>query len=272
MLEQGPAVKPVKGKTYSLFGTTTDTIYYYNQVEKLLDVCLQQCPDMQELLTQIQSISGKKRFLKQQLNISADRSLASFIVTTSRNMLLTFTDAVKTHIKNPTLRMLGDGTLITTEEQYHLYMLEIALVNRMFKDSFKKCAVKVAFLPHCLHDLDKKCQATSDGIDYVCKGCSKKCFINRVSTLLRAHDIKPYIWMDADLKSLFRDLQAQGNTAGVLGVACIPELVDGMRLCTRLNIPVIGVPLNANRCARWMGEFHETSVDIEALENLVAGD
>ncbi|MHB8840404.1 MAG: DUF116 domain-containing protein [Candidatus Aquicultor sp.] len=271
MLEQVTAVKPVKGKTYSLFGTTTNTIHYYNQIEKLLDACLQRCPDMYELLAHVQQISGKKRFLKQQLKMSADRSLSSFIVTASRNTLLTYTEAVKTHLKNPSLRMLGDGTLLTTEEQYHLYMLEIALVNRIFKERFNRCDVKVAFLPHCLHDLDKKCRAASDGIDYVCKGCSKKCFINRVSTLLRAHDIRPYIWMDANLKSLFKDLQAQGTTVGVLGIACIPELVDGIRLCTRLNIPVVGVPLNANRCARWMGKFHETSVDIEALERLVDG-
>jgi hypothetical protein len=56
----------------------------------------------------------------------------------------------------------------------------------------------------------------------------------------------------------------------VLGVACVPELFRGMRLCIGLNIPVVGIPLNANRCMRWMGAFHPTSVDLGALSRLVA--
>jgi hypothetical protein len=36
-------------------------------------------------------------------------------------------------------------------------------------------------------------------------------------------------------------------------------------MCAKLEIPVVGVPLNANRCARWMGEFHPTSVELDAV-------
>jgi hypothetical protein len=56
---------------------------------------------------------------------------------------------------------------------------------------------------------------------------------------------------------------------GVLGIACIPELVAGMRQCQKYNLPVIGLPLNANRCVRWMGSFNENSVNLEMLEKLI---
>jgi len=36
-----------------------------------------------------------------------------------------------------------------------------------------------------------------------------------------------------------------------------------------LHIPVLGLPLNANRCIRWMGQFHPTSVDLEELRKLI---
>ena len=64
------------------------------------------------------------------------------------------------------------------------------------------------------------------------------------------------------------------KSPGILGIACIPEgLVWGLRKCQEYHIPAIGLPLDANRCARWMGSFHENSVNLEELERLiVAGD
>jgi hypothetical protein len=43
-----------------------------------------------------------------------------------------------------------------------------------------------------------------------------------------------------------------------------------MRNCRKINIPVVGIPLNANRCVRWFGEFLPNSVDLVELERLVA--
>ena len=56
----------------------------------------------------------------------------------------------------------------------------------------------------------------------------------------------------------------------ILGIACIPELAWGMRKCMKYDIPVVGLPLNANRCRRWWGKFYHNSVDLEALQKLVA--
>jgi hypothetical protein len=89
--------------------------------------------------------------------------------------------------------------------------------------------------------------------------------VNAVSTLLREHSIEPYIWMQTNLKSLFRKLMEEEGGLGVMGIACVPELVHGMRMCVKLGIPVVGVPLNANRCARWMGVFRPTSVEMEEV-------
>jgi hypothetical protein len=43
----------------------------------------------------------------------------------------------------------------------------------------------------------------------------------------------------------------------------------GMRLCLHTGIPPVGIPLNANRCARWMDQAHETSFSLEQLEELL---
>jgi len=89
--------------------------------------------------------------------------------------------------------------------------------------------------------------------------------VNGVSKLLRVNEVTPHIWMTANLSRLFRRMTRSGRSIGVLGVACIPELARGMRLCMRHGVPVTGVPLNANRCARWTGRFQPTSVNLEEV-------
>jgi hypothetical protein len=59
---------------------------------------------------------------------------------------------------------------------------------------------------------------------------------------------------------------------GVLGIACIPELVSGMRMCAGAGLPVVGIPLDANRCARWWGEFYYNTVNLRQLERLLGSD
>jgi hypothetical protein len=148
-------------------------------------------------------------------------------------------------------------------------MLEIELTNRIFVAQFRASERRLAFLPHCLRDLSADCLAAQRDLDYVCKGCTNECNVNQVSKALRHHGVKPYIWMTANLRALFRKMNKDGESLGVLGIACIPELVRGMRMCRKYGIPVVGIPLDANRCARWWGEFHWNSVNFKMLESLL---
>jgi hypothetical protein len=156
-----------------------------------------------------------------------------------------------------------------SEEQYHLAMVEIELVNRIYAARFQSCNKKYAFLPHCLRDLEAECRSAQRDIDYVCKGCTEECNVNRTSKTLRLHGVKPYIWMTADLRALFRKVKKEGNSIGVLGIACVPELVRGMRMCLKHDVPVVGIPLDANRCSRWWGEFYWNTVNLAKLEGLI---
>jgi hypothetical protein len=46
--------------------------------------------------------------------------------------------------------------------------------------------------------------------------------------------------------------------------------MQGMRNCRKKGIPVLGLPLNANRCIRWFGEFFPNSIDLHELEKLIS--
>jgi hypothetical protein len=260
----------ISGKTYTLFGCKSSTDDYYQKISLLADRVLEQERDIKAVIATLERASRKKRFLKKQLHTSGSHDpLVHSVLTQAQEILAPHTALVKAHLQELSFLKRFDATLFTSEEQYHIYMLIIELANRAWGEAFRTAKRRVAFLPYCLRDLTATCKSGPGDLDYVCKGCSKDCFVNRVSRLLKDAKVEPYIWMNARLKSLLKDLKNREESIGVLGVACVPELFHGMRLCMGLDIPVIGIPLNANRCRRWMGEFHPTSVDLEAVRKVV---
>jgi hypothetical protein len=42
-----------------------------------------------------------------------------------------------------------------------------------------------------------------------------------------------------------------------------------MEKCLKYDIPALGIPIDANRCARWMGDFFPNSVNIYQVEKLL---
>jgi hypothetical protein len=263
------ADKPFVGKTYSLYGAGGNSDGYYEQLRIVADQSLTQGWTVAGLLSIVRDVTRNKRKLKNLAKASSNSTVESFLVHKLRMECSSFTASVAEHLRQLPLTKRWDRTLAASEEQYHLYMLEIELQNRFDAASFRRCDTKLAFLPHCLRDLAADCRSTQRGEDYVCRGCSGFCNIKAVSKLLRRHGVQPYIWMTANLRSLFMRLKKEGRQLGVLGIACIPELVSGMRMCVRADVPVVGIPLDANRCARWWGEFYHNTVNLEQLETLL---
>jgi hypothetical protein len=257
------------GKTYSLYSGNEDTDEFYSVLSDLADSFLSLTESGEHLLSIIRKDSRRKRSLKaEKKKASSDSLIAKLLNEADTRLSKYFTD-LNAHLKNLTLAEKCDSTLTTSREQYLLYMLEIELVNRLNKEKFNSSETRYAFLPHCLHDLDKECLSASDGTDYVCKSCSKNCSINSVNRLMKLQNIKAYIWREADLKKIFKLAKSNGQSIAVFGVACIPELVNGMRLCAKYDVPAIGVPLDANRCIRWMGDFYPNSVNEKKIQSLL---
>ncbi len=259
---------PVQGKTYSLFTDDGASEHYYSEIKRLADLFSHRCPDQKRLLRLIQKV-GKKSFLSGLTATETDRKTLRFVRETLRQSLSIYTRNVSDHLKGLSLVKRVDPTLATTEEKYHLYMLEIELVNRIYKEEFKRSEYKFALIAHCLRDFRPGCRSVKGDIEAVCRGCTEDCFIRLGSVLLKKYGINPYISVEMDQERLFRKLKQEHPSIGALGVACIPELAMGMRLCLAAGIPPVGIPLNANRCARWMSQAYETSFNLEQLEELL---
>jgi hypothetical protein len=264
-----PEYLPVYGKTYSLFGYSDSTSEYYESIRMLADKIQILYSDTQALIDKIERFSKKKRLLKKALTNSESVKQISVILKLIDPYLKKYTEKTKEHLRKLPVSKIFDRRLATSGEQYHLYMLEIELTNRLYLSRFCNADRKIALMPYCLRDFSVKCKSTRNGFDYQCNHCSARCFQNHASEILKANNIEPYIWMEGDMKKLAKYTLMENRTLGILGIACIPELIWGMRNCRKNNIPVVGIPLNANRCIRWFGEFFPNSIDLAELEKLV---
>ncbi len=260
----------IKGRTYTLLcaaGTTSSA--YYTRIEKIADEFVNLTGGGRELLNTVRMMSRRNIFGNYFKMSGDDQIFKSVILNRLKNELRYYLNDIKHHLKHLSFANRFNSELSAVEEQYFFYMLEIELANRVYSEKFKACDYKIALLPHCLHDLKRKCTARPDGLDYVCRACSKNCYINKVSVILRESDITPYIWKEAERKLVFKTLKKEHLGLGILGIACIPELISGMRACIDHNIPVAGIPLDANKCSRWIGDFYPNSVNLQKLQRIL---
>lgn len=261
--------KPVVGKTFSLFGEMEETTSFYLKLKKFADECIEIYGSSGDLLNELRKANNNKRSLKKYLSVRDEDSFIPFVINKGRELFSSNTKEISDHLESLPLHKRFKKIFTLTEEQYHLFMLEFELTNRINKEKFLNSGYKIALLPHCIRDLNVECKAVKDEIDMYCRGCSKECYMNQVSQILREKNIKPYIWMTAKLKPIFKELYSEHSSVGVLGIACIPELVMGMRNCNKYGVPAIGIPLDANRCSRWWSEIKPGSVTLDQLKILL---
>jgi len=266
-----PEYVHIEGKTYTLFGNSDSTAEYYEIIHHLADRVLELEPDTGELTAKLRRFSARKRSLKRALEHKREGSLMDEILNLIDPHLKKYTAGTEEHLKHIPLSKLWDRRIATSREQYHLYMLEAELTNRLNISEFRKAAKKVALLPYCLQDFTVDCKSEKSGFDYRCRHCSAGCYQNHASRILKTNDIEPYIWMSGNMKKLAKETISEKKSFAVLGIACLPELINGMRECGKNSIPVVGLPLNANRCIRWFGKFFPNSIDLSELRKLISG-
>ncbi len=261
--------KPVEGRTYSLFAGSSSTDRYYLKISALADYFIEQFGSAEEVLDITGKYRNSRRKLKKWVKNPESTGMPSIIKKLSEE-LSHYTSQTHEFLHSlKWLDKLRDHGLNTIEEQYFCTMLEVELVNRINKLKFDQADKKIALLPHCLRDLSRKCRSEKEGFDVVCKGCSGHCYIHALDNLFKKYQVEPYIWMEGSFRKLYLDLKRKDQVLGIFGIACLAELKAGMEKCQKYKIPALGIPLDANRCIRWMGDFYPNSVNLEQVEQLL---
>jgi hypothetical protein len=203
------------------------------------------------------------------MRLTAKGKLRGSFLTMMDNSLSLYLGPIEEHLSSLSLSDRLDPILRTARTAYLFYMVEIELVNRISVSAFNNAPWRMALVAHCIRDFRPDCQAVPGQVEEVCIGCESGCFIGSGARMLEDHGVETFISVSMDHKELFGMLKKEHPHMGVLGIACVPELVMGMRLCEGMGIPAVGIPLDANRCNRWMDECLETTFSLEQLGKLL---
>ncbi len=257
----------MRGKTYTLGGPSGSSVEYFQLIRNIADRYLEEYQDEDSLLALLRD-SGSRRSLFRRL-FGSDNDHKDLSESLSE-YLSKYTNDTAEHLRDLSITDRFDSIIATKEEEYHLNMLEIEVANRVNRGPFRESEYKMALMAHCLRDFRDYCRSEPGEIEYLCRHCEKECFVHTGSMMLEKYGIKSYISATMDHKKLFSGLKKQHPGLGALGIACIPQLVQGMRLCGMLDIPALGVPLDVNRCAIWLGWTGVAWFNLEELETLLS--
>jgi cupin fold WbuC family metalloprotein len=246
------------GRTYSL----TEGNEYYEYIAEQVDKLIAKGYDLETLDTLINE-------LVKDVSPTSDKHepFEALFAPISTKLSIAFTSQLPSFLKTLSPEDSDQEILSISERGYHLRMLHIEVMNRVMQKDFLAAKNKVVILPHCLRDFRADdCQFEAGDVDYVCLGCTEECLINKTGSSLKPYPgYHLYISIERDLEKVFNLARQRYEDAALLGVACVPELYQGMRLSKKMGIPAQGVLLNYNRCRRWMGKAYPTSFNLKQL-------
>jgi hypothetical protein len=118
----------------------------------------------------------------------------------------------------------------------------IQMKNLMNLKNVQNARKKAIFLPHCARSEHCKGKPTEYGIE--CVKCMT-CDIGRIKELAEKKGYDVYIVHGG---SAVKKILDEKNYDGIIGVACIPEVKEGLELCKRHKISALGIPLLKDGC------------------------
>lgn len=153
--------------------------------------------------------------------------------------------------------------------EYHLNMAGAEIMNRAYKSDFIKTKRKAVFLPACIRkNLDGKCKARVNKDIMCCSSCDSQCQVNKIKALGKKYDYEVFIIPHES--AAFSDKTINVGELGIIGIACITNLLAGGWKAKALGIPAQCIMLDYCGCKNhWDDEGFSTSINMDQLEKLM---
>jgi len=156
--------------------------------------------------------------------------------------------------------------------EYHLNMVGAELMNKAFRQAFLKTDKKVLLLPICMISPSKSyCQSKGFGREFKCKGCSSKCQVNELTGLGQRLGFNVMVIPHESSISAYSNKEKLfDENTGVIGVACVLNLISGGWLLKDMNIPAQCVLLDYCGCKNhWHDKGIPTCINIDKLKEIL---
>ncbi len=156
------------------------------------------------------------------------------------------------------------------EVEYHLNMVGASILNEVLKEEFNTSKNKVVLLPTCMSS-GKSCKAKSKGLEMVCTHCTPSCNVSKISKELEENNIKSVLIPHSSKFSQFLKMWANQKETGLVGVACVLNLIRGGYELIDLNILSQCVFLDYCGCKKHWGKTgpQSTNLNLEQLKKIL---
>ena len=156
--------------------------------------------------------------------------------------------------------------------EYHLNMVGAEIMNRAFRDSFLKAKRKAVVLPACMRYHPKpECRAVSNGLSCECTGCTPQCRVNQLTKMGKKFGFEVFLVPhESSVFSGDAGRQLIGEGAGIVGIACVSNLVAGGWKAKALGMPPQCVLLDHCGCRKhWHEKGISTDINMKQLRQVL---
>lgn len=154
------------------------------------------------------------------------------------------------------------------EVEYHMNMVGAEIMNRAFKKEFNERPRKALLLPGCMRRSQELCRAEETKLGLRCTGCIKNCNVHTLMNMGDKQGFEVYI-VSHESSAFSKSTQKDRDELGIVGVACVSNLIAGGWKSNSLGIPAQCVLLDSASCQNhWNNEEIPTNINFNYLMKL----
>ncbi|MBI9067744.1 MAG: DUF116 domain-containing protein [Salinivirgaceae bacterium] len=152
--------------------------------------------------------------------------------------------------------------------EYHLNMVAAEIMNQCLKPDFNSTKEKVLLLPKCMTK-NNNCQAKMEDKQFICTNCSSDCNVSKLKNKMNKQEIMTVLIPHSSSFSEYLKPYKNSRETGLIGVACVLNLIAGAYEMQKLNIPSQCVFLDSCGCEKHWLSGNPTNINVNKLNNIL---
>ena len=154
------------------------------------------------------------------------------------------------------------------KEHYLLEFTAFKIYDELNREEFNRRRNTLIIMPDCLSIHEKECKKVETKYGFVCHRCQQSCQAYEITELARKYKVKTLFSKRSLSEQLEYHAKKMGDM-GVIGVACLMMLSNGMRTAFDVDVPARGVLLNFTGCEHWNDKSFASEFNLDALETIL---
>ncbi len=199
------------------------------------------------------------------------QDLALFFETISKIQLEEYTPYVASYRQTVRQKHKNKEDLLFCSRQlleYYLNMVGAEILNEAFRPAFLHTKEKLILLPGCMRARGEKCQAVSTHQGYDCKECIPYCPVYRIKKIAQPYGGHTFVIHHES--ELYQNVQEKNEGIGLIGIACVLNLLSGGWKAKRMGYIPQCVLLDYCGCKQhWHPAGLVTELNEKRLESLL---